>query len=343
MRPFRSLHVMRGLIGVYLSICLTGCATSTALTVPSSAVSPPVSGEPSKVITELQDTGLHISCGEGNLAWSHNGEYLAYTSGYSIWVVPIGKWAEKVEVYTTGVDRTETNPYILLTDFLAWSPDDTRLGFTVTEPLDAWHGKKLMAQVAWPSGIFELIAEEEATLLDWSDDNRILAYRDEGYWIYDIEQRTWQPVDEDGGGNITAFAQWLSDGNILYAASADWRWESGGSIFIYKESWGFEVLKTVNDRPLHLFCSDTFPCFPVASRDGHWIAWTEFENSADVHTQRIMLYNRLNAEVIELVDSRDYNLWEVQKLSWSPDALWLIFSAKQATSDLCTIWMLDLY
>lgn len=330
-------------IQLCLMICLSGCISETIVTPLLTPTPMPATTFETKVDLKVQDTGLVVNGWAGNLAWSHNGKYLAYISGYSIWVVPIGKWSEKVQLYATDVDRTEASPYILLSNFLVWSPDDTRLGFTVTEPLDVWSGKQLMAQVVWPNGTFTLITEEEATLLDWAEDNRLLTYRD-GFGIYDIEQQVWQTLEGDGGGNIAPFAQWLPDGTILYAASADWRWDSGGSIFIYEDSLGFEVLKTADGRPIHMQCDSTFPCFPVASPDENWIAWIEFEVLAETQAQQIMLYNRRTSTVIELLDSRDYGLREIHKLSWSSDSERLAFSAQRFADDstMSTIWILDL-
>ncbi len=287
----------------------------------------------------IESTRLGVNSGNGNIAWSHSGEYLAYTHGYSVWIVPVDKWSEASKVYTEG--RSDFDSYILESRFVVWSPDDKAVGFTLARFINAWQAEDVMVQLDLQQQTITPIAEENAELIDWSDDNRVLAQRG-GVWIFDMPSRVWHPLVDPITGEIAGgFPNWAPNGSITLGAFLDWRWSTGNISIVHWPSNQWETLM-IDDQPVQMMCTSAFPCRPVSSPDGTWIAWIEAEMTSENYIWRIMLYARERSEIVQVVSSEDYGFAEAQAPSWSPDSKRLAFSALDGLGGERIIWILDL-
>ncbi|MCP4538660.1 MAG: hypothetical protein GY832_16115 [Chloroflexi bacterium] len=287
---------------------------------------------------QLESTGLNANPGIGNIAWSHNGKHLAYIHGYSIWIVSVGDdWSETIKVYTAG--PSESN--ILRSRFIAWSPDDRTIGFTLEHPINAWEAEDVMTQLDWQNGTVTTITDEKAELIDWSNSNWILAWRD-GIWIFDISSQVWHPlVNPTIGKTSTGLPHWTFDETVILGIPLDWQWSNG---MISEIDWQASQWTTmsIDNQSVQMMCNSEFPCRPVPSPDQLKIAWIEAQMTPDSYTWSIVLYDKSQAQISRIVNSEDWNLSEAQALTWSPDSKQLGFSAREKKSEEHTIWILSL-
>lgn len=222
-------------------------------------------------------------------------------------------------MYSTAAEGT----YILKSHFLAWSPDDKTIGFTLVKPFNAWEAEQIIAQLDWQAQTVTFISENNAIFGDWSADNRIVAWRD-GNQILDVSSGVWAPLTDPVTGRVRGgFAHWSSDGTIVLGIPSSWRWLSATITIADPQADEWETVM-VGEQPVQMSCYATFPCIPVPSPDGRWIAWIEAEPRR--HIWKIMLYDRLRSEIVKVADSRDYDFGSWQALIWAPDSRQLAFS-----------------
>ena len=320
-----------------LSLILAGCAlpapTGVAITeVTATETQPATDG----MLVWIENTYLNIYPAPGNIAWSNNGNFLAYTHGFSIWIVPVGRWSETSKVYTAG----PSSPYILSSRFLAWSPNDRAVGFTLFEPVDDWQAEPRMAQLNWREQTISFISEENVELIDWSTDNFILTRRSDGVWILDASPQIWQPLVNPLTGETTSgFPHWSSDGMIVLGSFSDWRLTNGTISTIDRQSSRWETI-SMDTEMVQMVSNSAFPSIPVPSPDGRWIAWIEAKLTSDDYIWRIMLYDRECSKITQVANNWEYDSSQGQALAWSPDSRRLAFSAWH--EEEYTIWILHL-
>ncbi len=288
---------------------------------------------------QLEDTSIAVNDGPGNIAWSHKGDLLAYTYGFSLYVVPVGQWHQPSRVFRASLDD---GPWDLGSDFLSWSPDDMRIGVTLQKPVAAQSLEGRMAQVDWRPGTFSLMEpDEEALLIDWSTTNRVVAKRrDSGYWVFDVPTGQWQRLLRPGSDQMGAvgFPRWFPDGNLVAGETVDIT-GSSDKIAFYKVAPDTSLWQPLNIGTVTFF-ADTGD--PVPSPDGRWIAWLEGYVTKEGGVWRMMLYDRKTGTITEAVNNKGNQTEMWKGLAWSPDSRQLAFSAGRGGSYDRTIWVLHL-
>ena len=331
---------------VVAAVCLAGCLypapTPEATSLPDTPMSSPTlevpAGTPTPSSPKLESTGLGVNTGLGNIAWSHDGELIAYTYAFGVWVVPVGEWDKTEKVYTAAPPEE----YILESRFVIWLPDDKAIGFTLGRPVDAWQTEESMVQLNLTDRTIAFISEEKAELIDWSKDGYLLAWRD-GAWIFDMNSQTWQPlIDPETDSPVGSFPHWTNDDAIVLGRPADWQWSSGTISLV---NWQLDQWEDVaiDNRPVQMTCNSAFPCRPVPSPDGTQLAWIETRATSDGYSWQIVEYSKGRSETTVIANGSDYGFERAQALTWSPDSRSLAFSALGESGKDRTIWILDLF
>ncbi len=290
---------------------------------------------------QLEDTKISVNDVPGNLAWSRQGDLIAYTFGFSLWVVPFGRWNEAVKVHSASI---ENGLWDLNSPFIVWSPDSASIGITVSrqrEPTSKQSGfESRIAAVNWKKNTVSLIApDQDASLQDWSAGNQIIAYRpDIGPSVFDVSTQAWQSIPspsicKTGRG----YHRWSLD--MLLWSSCSTGDEPGKQIIIYKMSLRSSELVQL---PINVESPSVYTALPQPSPDGRWIAWIEDPTGSG--NWRIMLYDQKQpAIVIEAANSKTFGTSSWQALTWAPNSKQLAFSAirRQGDSSIRTMWILN--
>ncbi len=314
--------------GTVLGLFVVGCGRTsqtlpnTTAPSPTLAVSTQRTMLPSPTPTSpaapfwLENTNVRMNSGRGNIAWSHNGEWLAYTHGYSVWVVRVDQWYDSRNIFPDlGSEWT-------VDDFIAWSPDDSMIGVTLERAVGQFGSEGFMAQVDWRRRSLSFLAPEQALLVDWNARDQILVNRDFDFWTFDRSTLAWKrlTITEPAGNYILKLPHWGPDGSLLLAGSEDMEVLTEYSLFVLDlEANRTEVL------PVQAIGDFTWPPYPVASPDGRWIAWIE-RPTTDLW--RIMLYDRQSRETAEVANTDSNGTFFWSALAWAPDSKRLAFSAE---------------
>lgn len=291
----------------------------------------PAEQESLNVQVRIEKTGLRANPDLGNVAWSHDSNMLAYVEGFGIWVAPVGKWADTALVHHPLISSAIIHPPA--SRFLAWSPDDSAIGYTLFQT----DFRTQMAQWSRQDQVDTLLTED-AELIDWSMDNEILALRDDGAWVWNLSSQVWQRVPSLMHADCV-FPRWLTDEEIVIALPSSCQWETA-TISLFNLGSGQWEVTTVDDQPIQLTCNEKFPCIPTSSLDGRWIAWIETEQRADVSIWRILLYDREQSQVTEVANSQEYGGSSWRALAWSPSFEQMAFLVQE---EEYTIWILHLH
>lgn len=327
----------------------SGVIAASSATPPLPAPLPPtVAPTPSISCFRLEDTGVEISAGIGtSFAWSHNGQWLAVTDGVpfyhvAIWVLPVGRWKDARQV----LKMTSEDDIVL--PGLAWSPDDTQLGFTLAKELYPGPGMTdvHMAQLDWRRGIVSRLSSEPAQLMDWSSQNRLLVIKDTseytGLWMLDLSSGRWTLLNEPLAlrGNYR-FPHWTSDEQVIigYAVEKEPdRVNERNEVYVLdgkSNSW--------KRLPVQFITAGEG--IPVLSPDGRRIAWIERYFRGWQSDWRIMLYDLPTGTTTELVSSASNRTFPWYALAWAPDSQRLAFVGHLRSPDYYepnTVWILTL-
>jgi hypothetical protein len=285
----------------------------------------------------IENTHLMAYSSGSNIAWSNSGDLLAYIHLLSIWIVPDGRWSEASEVYTRHA-VFDSSKYTLYGFDLAWSPDDTALGFTLfgyveNELLHGTLSRPRLTRLDWREGTASFISEEEAQFTDWSTDNLLLTRRDGGCWVLDVSSGEWWSLSLiDRDGTFAGYPHWSHDGAVIFATFPDWRAENGTISIVDWRAGTRETISTVTGA-VRMASNMGAPSTPLSSPDGRWIAWIEAEHTEEEYIWRIMLYDRERSEVSEIANNMEYDSSEWEALTWSPDSRKLAFRASRGEED----------
>ncbi len=327
---------------------LAGQASPTASRVPPRVVTPQTnSSMPSPFWLEDTQVGVHPAglVGRTNLAWSRKGDRLAYQYGYSLWLVPDNQWGSPRKVYTV---RADAGPISMEDGHLVWSPGDATVGLTLGRNVGSREVRSefYLGQVDWEQQILSYLSLDQAVLIDWSPANRIVAWQDQSWWVYDVPAVTWDQVvipESISAKYYLRASQWATADSLLWLGDTDPYGKESyikgtfRDFAVFSLDWPSGQWETL---PTSINSADVVLPYPVASPDGRWIAWIEDR----ILYSRLMLYDRETGEQIQAANGRDYGQIKWGDLAWAPDSKRLAFSSERAGDEAQRhmIWILHL-
>ncbi len=293
----------------------------------------------------LEDAKLEVddalSFGRG-IAWSHEGDRIAYFYAGAVWTVPVDRWDQREQAY--GVAHY-LRPWSLDENFLAWSPDDAMIGVNLRKDRDKEPAERYMGQVDWQRHALSFLAPDQGMGSDWSSEDRIVGYHGHDLAIYDIRSLEWEPlaVPERFANFSLRPTAWAAAQQLVLVGLPELDYS--------KSEWMHTVflanLETGQWEPLPVqaFGTTAYLPQPMPSPDGRWISWIEDRFDFEPRTWRIMLYDRTQAQLMEAANNTDNGTFEWESLSWSPDSKRVAFTAmrvKGPDDRKRTMWILHL-
>ncbi len=327
---------------------LVGQPSLSATKVPPRVVTPQSAASATSPFW-LEDTELELNpgwaAGGTNLAWSHKGDQLAYQFGYSLWLAPDNKWSSPRKVYTV---KPGAWPVSMESGDLVWSPGDGTIGLTLGRNAGSLEvpAEFYLGQVDWERQILSYLSLDQAVLIDWSPANRIVAWRDDSWWIYDVPTLTWDQVAIPQSISAKYYlraSRWATANFLLWLGDTD---PYGKDSYIKGTFRDFAVFSLDwpsgewEMLPISINSADVVLPYPIASPDGRWVAWLE---DRGVYS-RLMLYDRETGEQTQAASGRDYGQIKWGDLAWAPDSKRLAFSTEAANDEAQRhiIWILHL-
>lgn len=282
-------------------------------------VSNPTKEQPDQNIVKVEMVNTNIfadtESGGGlpslNVRWSNNGQYMAYTADYGVWIVNVDEWDERKEIYLTHKTPELSECCFASGPNLAWSPNDEMLAFTIFNSAKHTTGVGVYNLI---SEELNLVSEDVGSVVDWGQKGLIVCNKPvSSCYILDIEHN--QQYD------IGAFPSPFFSGvhEIVYGLGAD--------TMIKDLDTGEENTVILGNLPL--FRSWHVNARPIPSPDGNYIAWV-----AQDTVSQINIYDRVQQQMLKLPEMADPILW--CSVAWSPDSLQLAFIANG------TIWIMRL-
>lgn len=323
---------------ILLSLTITPIQPIVETLVEATTLEPetPSSQEMIDIPVRIFNTNLEVG-NKTPLAWSNNGEWLAYTFGYSVWLVNTDHWDQAVKLLT--VTLTSQEPY-LDTPFLFWSPGDESLGFRLVKPIDSFTSAWWIARYDFATANMIVMWEGEPgnnpIPVDWNDKG-ITVKRNGEFWLFNPNHQTWTFYGGQSGFELNpqSAPMFVDSSRVVWGYP-----RTDGRIVIADLDKGIEP--EVLDG-IQLFNEFTYPIStPIPSPDGRYLAWIDnIIKEDDTPYHRIMRYDLETDTLHKLIDSDtngDIGIgWD--SLSWSPQSKLAFIAAARGKSP--TIWILE--
>ncbi len=327
-------------------VCLiVACANQTA-NVPSATKTPQVTNQVAKnqptVVSsqlsfELKDTRINVSPQRGNIAWSHSGDRIAFTYHFTLWTVLADNWNKSSQVYA-GYNEWKVFP-----QFIAWSPDDKKVGLNLFNMQDDSQEIYKMVEVNVESGVASVITTSQTMLTDWSRTNQIATVRPT-LGVLDLSNNNWKelveplPFPDQFAGSLTpGIPRWTSHGTLVIPQPVTKK-DSVGEYAVYERQLESNQWHRM---PVQILTANSLSPILAPSPDGKWIAWVQREFLGNEDIWKIILYEVSTGKMIEAANNQAKNTFNWQALTWSPDAKRIAFSAGP-NSSASTIWILEI-